>query len=244
MNARSGLLTPLVCERAALAERERREMFALYARYYDGTTWARFARDLDDKDRVLLLRDEGGALQGFSTLALYERLFEGVRLRVIFSGDTVVDESHWGQQALAFAWIRLAGNIKAAEPHVPLYWLLISKGHRTYRYLSAFSREFYPAPERATPRSTAGLMAFLARDRFGDAYDEDTGVLRFGESLGHLRDAYAGVSAAQRRLPHVSYFLARNPGYARGEELVCLCELDAGNLRPIARRAFLGDGVT
>jgi hypothetical protein len=238
MNVRSQHVTPLALDVAALRDAERREMFALYERYYEGTSYARFAADLADKSRVLVLRDESGALCGFSTLASYEREFNGQRLGVLFSGDTVVDERHWGQQALAFAWLRLAGEMKSQRPAMPLYWFLISKGHRTYRYLSAFSREFHPAPDRATPVGTAGLMAFLARDRFGDAYDERTGVLRFPRSLGQLRGAYAAVPPAHRRLPEVAFFLERNPGYARGDELVCLCELRADNLRPMARRAF------
>jgi hypothetical protein len=238
MNARSQFVTPQVREPGSLDEAERRDMFALFERYYESTSYQRFLSDLAEKTRILLLREESGALCGFSTLALYERMFAGTAVRVLFSGDTVVDERHWGQQALAFAWLRLAGEIKAERPQMPLYWFLISKGHRTYRYLSAFSREFYPAPGRATPARAAELMAFLARDRFGDAYDPSSGVLRFPESLGHLRHTYAAVPQAHRRLPEVEFFLARNPGYAHGEELVCLCELAAENLQPIARRAF------
>lgn len=238
MNARTRLVTPLAREVATLATRERREMFALYERYYEATSFARFDADLAAKDRVLMLVDEAGALQGFSTMTVYDCMSDDGPLRVLFSGDTVVDEDHWGQQTLAFAWLRLAGRIKAERPHLPLYWLLISKGHRTYRYLSAFSREFHPAPDRVTPPRMQALMDAVARDRFGSAYDAASGVLRFDESLGHLRAPYAQVSAAHRRLPEVEFFLARNPGYTHGDELVCICELAADNLRPLARRAF------
>jgi hypothetical protein len=238
MNARNLSVTPAVREAGSLAEGELEAMFALFQRYYDATDYARFLSDLANKSFVLLLHDEAGALCGFSTLAVYERAWRAGIVRVIFSGDTVVDERYWGQQALPFAWLRLAGEIKAQKPEAPLYWFLISKGHRTYRYLSAFSREFFPAPDRQTPPAIAELMSFLARERFGDAYDPHGGVLRFSASLGHLRAAYAEVSATHRRLPEVEFFLARNPGYARGDELVCLCELALGNLRPIARRAF------
>lgn len=217
-------------------------MYALYRRYYDASSWRLFAGDLAAKDHALVLRDETGVVRGFSTLAVYERTFNGQPVRVIFSGDTIVDERHWGQQALAFAWLRLAGQIKAAQPHLPLYWLLISKGHRTYRYLPTFSRAFYPSPDPATEADLAALRDFLARDRFGPAYAEAAGVVRFPESRGHLRAEYAEVPEPHRRLPEVAFFLARNPGYARGDELVCVCELREDTLRPIARRAFLAGG--
>jgi len=238
LNARSLLTTPQTLDVADLAPDERRAMFALYARYYDGTSQALFERDLAAKDRVIVLRDEAGALQGFSTLALYERTLDGRRLRVLFSGDTIVDESHWGQQALAAAWLAHAGAVKAQAPQVPLYWLLISKGHRTFRYLPTFSVAFHPAPDRAPDPRLVALRDFLARDRFGDAYDAATGVVRFPQSQGHLRAAFAGVPEAHQRLPAVRFFLACNPGYAHGDELVCVCELAAANLRPVARRAF------
>ena len=239
MNARSSLTTPQTLDVARLTEDDRRAMYALYERYYDSSSWALFARDLAGKDRVVVLRDETGALQGFSTLAIYERTFAGAPVRVLFSGDTVVDESHWGQQALAFAWLRLAGALNAERPEVPLYWLLISKGHRTYRYLPVFSRAFHPSPDDAGTGTLSALKDFLARDRFGADYDAATGVVRFPESRGHLRDRYADVPDAHLRLPEVAFFLKSNPGYAQGDELVCVCELAADRLQPIARRAFV-----
>jgi hypothetical protein len=36
----------------------------------------------------------------------------------------------------------------------------------------------------------------------------------------------------------VRFFNQRNPGHARGDELVCMTEMDAGNLRRFALAAF------
>ncbi len=238
MNARTRLIVPQAIEVATLAAAERAAMYELYARHYDAADAVRFQADLDDKRYAVLLHDEAGALQGFSTLAEYERDFAGRRIGVLFSGDTVIDAQHWGQQALAFAWLRLAGMRKALAPQRPLYWFLISKGHRTYRFLTAFAKAFWPAHDRPTPTAAQALMDMLAQERFGAAYDRTTGLIRFAESHGHLRPIYASVTDAHRRRPEVDYFLARNPGYASGDELACLCELAADNLRPLARRVF------
>ena len=48
------------------------------------------------------------------------------------------------QQALAFDWISRMGAIKRAHPERPLYWLLLVKGHRTFRYLPLFAKSFFP----------------------------------------------------------------------------------------------------
>lgn len=224
--------------RAELTDAQREAMYALYRRHFDAADPARFQADLDEKQQVIEVRDAGGTLRGFSTVACYRREFDGRPLRVLFSGDTVVDEASWGQQALAFGFIRFAAQTQARSDE-PLYWLLISKGHRTYRYLSAFSIDYAPSPGQATPPQQQRLMDFLARDRFGAAYDTRRGVVRFAESHGHLRADLAGVPAIHAHLPEVAYFLARNPGYAKGEELVCLCRIAADNLRPLARRVFV-----
>ena len=241
MNARTRLIVPQVVEVAALAAATRTDMYGLYARHYDATDHLRFQSDLDDKHFVVLLHDEAGALQGFSTIAEYERELDGRRIGVLFSGDTVIDAQHWGQQALAFAWLRFAGSRKALAPQRPLYWFLISKGHRTYRFLTAFAHAFWPAYDRPTPAAAQTLMNTLARERFGSAYDATSGLIRFARSQGHLQAPFASISEAHRRKREVEFFLNRNPGYADGDELVCLCELAAKNLRPIARRVFCSE---
>lgn len=214
-------------------------MYALYSRYYDATSPALFCRDLRDKDYVVLLADERQALRGFSTLALQTFTFGGRTQRAIFSGDTIVERAHWGQQALPYAWLRFAGQLKQRNDTVPLHWLLIVKGHRTYRYLPAFARRFYPNWLHSTPLGVQTLLDHMARLRFGDYYDAARGLIRFPASRGHLKADWAEISAADRQKPAVRFFLERNPGYRRGEELVCTTELGADNLRPLARRLFL-----
>jgi hypothetical protein len=214
------------------------QMYDLYLRYYDATSPQLFQSDLQDKDFVVLLYDDAGAIVGFSSLAILSAEADGRRFRAIYSGDTIIDRAHWGTQALAFTWIRFAGTVKAQAPDVPLYWFLIVKGHRTYRYLSAFSVDFYPHWERPTPPWATSVMAGLARSRFDDAYDAERGVLSFPQSRGHLRPAWAAVEPDEASRPDVAFFLRSNPGYTRGDELVCLTELSSDNLRPLARRVF------
>jgi hypothetical protein len=214
------------------------EMFDLYAAYYDGTSRELFARDLADKDHVVTLRTAAGTLAGFSTLALVDFVAAGRPAVAIFSGDTIIDQPYWGTQALAFTWIRFAGSIKARAPDQPLFWFLIVKGHRTYRYLSAFSIDFVPHWDAATPPDAQAIMDSLARRRFAERYDPRRGVVSFPRSQGHLKPEWAFVSPEEAARPDVAFFLRRNPGYVHGDEMVCLTELAPENLRPLARRVF------
>ncbi|HET9474132.1 MAG TPA: hypothetical protein VFO82_09570 [Steroidobacteraceae bacterium] len=222
---------------------DREEMWNLYRRFYSGTHRALFDADLAAKDSLLLLRDAAGHVQGFSTIAVGLTQFEGQTIRYVFSGDTIIERAYWGSQALAFSWLRYVGELKRERPELPLFWFLIVKGHRTFRYLPTFAREFYPHWERGTPEPIAALMRKLAVERFGDAFDPDSGLIRFPESHGHLAEGFAEVNEREAARDDVSFFLRRNPGYRNGHELVCLCELSKENLRPLARRLFDGESA-
>jgi len=88
-------------------------MFRLYAAHYEAATAQRFYHDLTGKTVALLLYDSHGGLSGFSTLAIDEISFAGRTYRVLFSGDTLIEPAYWGSHEFAFAWLRLAGRIKA-----------------------------------------------------------------------------------------------------------------------------------
>lgn len=221
----------------ALDEARIEPMYRLYAAHYDACDPGRFRSDLAGKDHVILL-EEGGRLCGFSTAVEHPFECNGERVRVLFSGDTIIDRSAWGQQALSRAFARLAGALHAREPSVPLYWLLISKGHRTYRYLSVFARRFFPHPSGDDPELRL-LAGAIAAARFGTAFDPARGVVVFPQSLGQLKPDLADIPPRLSSRPEVAFFLQRNPGYREGEELVCLTRLAPDNLRALVRAAFL-----
>src|SRR5947209_10816027 len=114
---------------ASIPESLRREMFELFRRHYDDVTLDVFLGDLAEKEHVLLLRDGAQVLRGFSTVRTFELTVDGRDVRLLFSGDTIVDESWWGEQELGRAWSELAGRVRAEDPERPLYWLLLSKGY-------------------------------------------------------------------------------------------------------------------
>jgi hypothetical protein len=214
-------------------------MFALYSAYFEATNEAIFRADLAEKDYVILLRDASGEIKGFSTGAILEIASGETRVRAIFSGDTIIHHENWGEQTLPLAFAAQAGRVKAQRPEEPLFWFLISKGYRTYRYLSLFFHDYVPRWELATPKQQQTLLDVLAGSKFGSAYDPRTGVISYPVSRGQLRGVWADVRETMMRKPEVGFFLRKNKGYRNGDELACLAELSAENIRPFARRAFL-----
>lgn len=221
---------------SCLDEATQQHIVELYLNHYDKSCKARVLSDLVGKHQVLLLY-QAGALVGFTTIQVYSHDWLGHLVNVVFSGDTVVDRRHWGQQALAFRWIKHLGQIKAGQPDTPLYWFLIVKGHRTFRYLPAFSKSFYPhwAMDRSDLKPLADA---LATAKYAEAYDASTGVIRFSESRGQLKKDIAYPTEEELKKPEVRFFLERNPGYLEGHELVCICEVEESNMKPLTRRIF------
>jgi len=237
-----GILTETVAaRRAELGPEERAAMRTLLETYFEGVTEEQFTRDLDAKDWVLRVFVEG-RLAGFSTLAVSVATVGGREVNVVYSGDTIMAPEAWGSPALARGWIGLVRRVCAELPERPCYWLLLSSGFRTYRFLPVFWKTFWPRTGVGMPADVKGMMDELACVRFGEAYDAEAGVVRF-DAPQCLRSELATVSEARKRDAHVAFFLERNPGHADGDELVCLTDLSDGNLTAAGRRVVREAGV-
>ena len=219
--------TRLVCSEK-LPHPERDAMYSLICAHFEGVKREVFEADLNKKNWVILLEDESNTLKGFSTLLMYETEFEGP-LCVVYSGDTIVDPSAWSSSALSRAWISAVKELHFEYPQRKLYWMLISSGYRTYRFLPTFWKEFYPRYDASTPTRTEELIEFLARDRFGKCYDKIAGVVRFPHPHV-LRVGLRGIPSERLKDPHICFFGEKNPGHLQGDELVCLTEICEENL--------------
>jgi hypothetical protein len=222
--------------RDGLTAHDVQEMFAVFQCYFENTTPETFSRDLDNKDWVIVLRDPVSQdIQGFSTLACYASVVKKRRIGVVYSGDTIIRPAYWGTSTLPRTWIKTVLRVSEQLPK-PLYWLLISSGYKTYRFLSVFFFEFYPSYDRQTPSEIQEIMHYLAHERFGSDYDPESGIVRFSGGGTPLRKGVAEVSDRRLQDPHIAYFIGKNPGHARGDELVCLAQITPENLTAAGKR--------
>lgn len=215
--------------REELTPLEREAMFGLLAASFAGVTRERFAADLAEKTWALLLEDETG-LRGFSTLLLYESVPPGEGVcTVVYSGDTIVDPGAWGSSALPRCWIAAVRRLREEYPQGRLWWLLLTSGFRTYRFLPVFWKDFWPRWDAPAPPESRARLDFLAKEKLGDLYSQDRGIVRFPEPQ-RLRGELSEVPEGRLADPHVAFFLARNPSWREGDELACLTEIAAENL--------------
>ena len=219
-----------------LTEKDRYEISSLYLSHFDGSDEKQVNSDLENKTEILLVFHEN-VLIGFTTLQLYDYQWQNSKIQIIYSGDTIVDKAHWGQQALAFAWIENLGKLRRERSDIPLYWFVIVKGHRTYKFLPTFGKSFYPhwSIDRSDLKP---LIDALATQKFGADYCAKTGLVKFSESRGHLKSEIAFPTAEEKTKDAVNFFLKLNPDYISGHELVCLCEITEENMKPLTKRIF------
>ena len=211
-------------------------MFRVFSENFEGATQEIFERDLSNKNWVILLNDaETNELEGFSTLALYETEFNGKPISVVYSGDTIIRREYWGTSELPKSWIHTVLE-KSVNMVQPLYWLLISSGYKTYRFLTVFYKEFYPRHDKPTPPEMQAIMEHLAMQRFGAEYHCEEGIVRFKDGATPLRDGIAEVTDERLQDPHVAFYIAKNPGHVNGDELVCITQIHPDNFTPAGRR--------
>ncbi len=210
-------------------------MFLLMQSYYCNVTADQFVKDLREKDCVILLR-ENGHICGFSTQMLFNHDVDGRQILAIFSGDTVIEKNCWHSLALPLAWGRWMLSILYNNPERQLYWFLISKGYKTYRFLPIFFRDFYPSCMKETPTFEKALIYSLGRKKFGDRFDSESEVIRASEFSQYLRPGVADITNTRRRDKHVAFFEKANPGHVNGDELVCVARCHESNLKSFILR--------
>ena len=236
-------LRALILPPSALDDATRRAMLAAHARAYANVAQERFFRDLDGKDGVILLAEPGGAVAGFSTFRLVPMTVDGHPTVFLFSGDTVVDRRRRQSPLLAGAFGHVMARMIDAFPEPRRFWFLVSKGHRTYRFLPLYFRRFHPSFREPTPPAIERARLAIGRRLFGNAYDAAAGIVRHAEPADRLTPEEAAITAARVAQPDVRFFLDQNPGHARGDELACIAEVAWSNLNGAARRVIDRAGV-
>jgi hypothetical protein len=186
--------------------------------------------DLTEKDEAIILRGPDGDLVGFST----QRRITVDGVAGIFSGDTVVHPAHRGSPAL----LRTFARRYIFAPAEPLHWFLVSKGYRTYRMLPSCFRRYWPSRHEPIPDDARALMTRYATSLFPDDYNPATGVLEYRTAKDRLRQVT--LSSGELVTPDVAFFVAANPGWVHGHDLVCLTRLTPDNLRPAMVDALRG----
>lgn len=200
-----------------------REMYDVFARYYDNVSLDMFMRDMSKKTGIFLLWNrQTGRIIGFSTLTCMNVNVNGRQVKGIFSGDTIVEKAYWGARVLqVLFYIRLVKE-KLKHPFTPVFWLLISKGYKTYLLLANNFSRYYPDPEGRFSWLEDYAHAYCS-ELFPDSFCKRRMLIDFGEDYTHLKGDVTPITEDMRqRYPKIRFFEQRNPTWHRGTELPCI----------------------
>ena len=227
----------------SLALNDRERMFQLMQKYYDAITEHQFLSDLSKKDAVILLRDRK-TIQGFSTLMKIDIELDNKPLRAVFSGDTVIEKDFWGSRALGTAFLRYMFIEKMKSPFAPLYWLLITKGYKTYLMMANNFSDHYPKFESATPPGVKRIIDAFYSALYRDRYDPETGLIESPGDPTRLRPGIAVISKALADSnPRIAFFQKANPSWQSGTELACIARMTIFMPFYYASKVFLKDRI-
>ena len=227
----------VVVRREEVDEETQASMYELFCRQFDNVPYAKFVEDLEQKNWVLIMRQDDGLLSGFSSMHFYDMTIGGHELAVVYSGDTVVDSDTRGDSALSYYWMGAIDYLRRLHNKDELLWFLLVSGYRTYRFLPVYSDYYYPRYDEPTPGDVKFIMDTVARDRFGESYDADTGVVRLAVP-SILKGRLRGIPDNRLTNPHIAFFAERNPGHEQGDELVCFSILTEDKLTDIGRHMW------
>lgn len=212
------------------------EMFELMENHYENVHLSEFLFDLSEKQWVILLLTQEDKIVGFSTQVLIfpEDSSEFSNSIVLFSGDTIISHEHWGSVTLPVAFLHLVNTIQDAYPTQRIFWMLISKGLRTFKFLSVFLKEYYPCHFTQTPQPIHNLMQYMGNRKFGERYKAERGIIEAVSNGQFLKEEFQPQKTLDNAV--AKFFYSSNPGFYKGDELLCMAEIAEDNLHPFIKR--------
>lgn len=211
------------------------KMYTLLAAHFYNVNWYTFIEDYRSKDYVFLLYSNNtNELVGFSTQRILELNDHSV---VVFSGDTIIDPHAWGSLVFPKHWGLWMLEIQRRYSGATLYWLLISKGVRTYHFLSAFFHDFAPSMKRSYQVEEITIIQLASSLLFKCPleYKNNYFYLAAQEGSQYMREHLMPLRDTKNNEVH-NFFHIINPDYTRGTELVCILKFCTDNMSSFCKR--------
>jgi hypothetical protein len=220
---------------AELNAADREQMFRLLDRNYLGVTREAFERDLAAKDHAILLRARG-EIVGFATQTRFRLSLPGRRVAAVFSGDTIISEQHRGTFETAREICRYFRRALEDFPGDEVYWVLMSKGWRTYRVLRLFFKDYAPRRGGPDPAPFGEVADAFGARCYPGLYRPATRLIEFPGDAQRIRPNSSEAIDPRRRDPDMLFFARANPRHELGSELVCVAPIRRDNFTAAARR--------
>ncbi len=204
-------------------------MYTILSKYFLGTSFEEFEHDLSQKEIAIFITKEE-KIMGFSTLVCSTVEVNGNKTPVIFSGDTIVEQEHRNSAGLGIEVANYFDRV-CKRYNNTVYYLLSTKGWRTYKVLPFFFNKYYPRANREIPPQIREVRDAFCRAKYGDSYDAQKGLIIAKGDPQRLRsENLTDASYPERESEDIAFFFEQNPNYLEGTELVCIASIDEENI--------------
>ncbi len=208
---------------------EKQQMYSILSKYFLGTSFKEFEHDLSQKEIAIFIKKEG-KIMGFSTLVCSTVEVNGNETPVIFSGDTIVEQEHRNSAGLGIEVANYFDRVRKRYNNT-VYYLLSTKGWRTYKVLPFFFNAYYPRANYEIPPQIREVRDAFCRAKYGESYDAKKGLIIAKGDPQRLRsENLTDASYPERESEDIAFFFEQNPDYLEGTELVCIASIDEENI--------------
>lgn len=216
------------------------EMHKIFVQYYNNADLQTFVRDMGKKTGVFILEDKvKKRIVGFSTWTEMEIIQNGKPCIGIFSGDTVLEKAYWGNKELQKSFALQLFKTKIKNPKTAVFWLLISKGYKTYLLLTNNFHKYYPCHQSSNEKLEAVVDEYC-NQLYPSAYNQEKRLLDFGDEYQYLKEEVAGITDEMKHQnPQIRHFEKLNPSWRQGTELPCAGEVSISMLLDFVKRNMI-----
>ena len=194
-------------------------------------------------DSVVIARErKDGSLRGMALVGIDRKEINGVKFTLFRNGLNFFQNFYRGGPFLYYAYIYYILKELVLHPFTPLYVVGKAFSYKSYLHLcNAVS--CYPRHDSETPDFARQIL-----NDFGESvkvphetYDRDTFVLK--REFSSLKTGIATVRPEDLNNPHIKFFVERNPGWARGHQLLMLGVLSWSDFFSVAWKALMKSKV-
>lgn len=216
--------------------RTKQECFELLSKHFSCVTWNQFNTDFHEKQYVAILRKDG-FLVGFSTMVTIPiTTANGKPVYVAFSGDTAIEFEARNSMGFGITLSSFFRENISTYGDGKVWYILISKGWRTYKAMDFMFHSFSPYPSKEISILEREIAVNFGKSKYPSRLQEESLILHGLNGDQKLKDDSPDLEVPTTELG--LFFKQKNPNFSNGDELICLASLSYENFTERFKRCF------
>lgn len=201
-------------------------LYGIFSKYYQNVSLEKFIKDFNEKKHLIIFhRKSDKSIMGFATVTFFDLEIDSRNVRVVYSGDVVLEKEYWGLKVFQQAYMLYFIYIRAKSLK-PVYWYLMSQSYKTYLMMANRFPDFFPNYKKDYPSFEKKIVDQISFQRFGESYHQESTTVDLKKENYTLVNNIGYINPSLLSNPHIAFFQKKNPNHEKGIELVCLAKIN------------------